>query len=569
MMLRLLSMSAVGGGEWVEMSKERGRGWRARWTGAVEGAGIVEAIPANASESMAGGVALPTDERAGGLRSSGAGASRSVARGTGWTTRSGAGWAVLRPSEVVRREFWLEETALRADPGVMRFEALQHLGSAASDVSWTVRAGVPQGGRVRVELRSVALRQAERACARLEAAGVAPERILDPADVLEVAWRQSLESTMTEPSLILFLGDRESVLIWLDGTARRVRNLALGVRSVVEEVSARIGGADTVSGPGTNPADRLRVARDEEVAATLAARTHLEVSRFFSTAVDQTTDRPGRPGCVWVCGETANVPDFAAALAARLGLPVRAWEASMGDVEWLTEPPLVRRPEWTLLVCGVLRLWQRRREDEAVDACFLPPVQRGRLARRFAHATLMGAAALVTLAAIPPAWHYHRLAHEMADRVRRLDEEVQRLQRIDVENRAALHRLSAERSRVEALHGLASARLRWPRFLGGLEQCLEDVQDAWLDGLHPAGDATTRGSGALHVRVTGCLLASETGPHSGALNELEAEPRVQALLAQVARLPSIERIERERFARTEPGMLRFDLELALSEEALR
>jgi hypothetical protein len=34
-------------------------------------------------------------------------------------------------------------------------------------------------------------------------------------------------------------------------------------------------------------------------------------------------------------------------------------------------------------------------------------------------------------------------------------------------------------------------------------------------------------------------------------------------------LPSIERIERERFARTEPGLLRFDLELALAEEALR
>jgi hypothetical protein len=487
----------------------------------------------------------------------------------GWAGRSGVGWAVLRPSDVVRREFWLEETALRADPGVMRFEALQHLGSAASDVAWNARAGVPQGGRVRVELRSVAVRQAERACERLEAAGVGPERLLDPADVLEAAWRASRESAMVEAGLILFLGEQESVLIWLDDAARRVRNLALGVRSVVEEVAGRLAGADPHGEPAASPVAPLQETRDEEVAATLAARAHLEVSRIFTTAGAQTTDRPARPGGVWVCAESAIAPALVTALALRLGLPVHAWEASGGDAEWLTEPPLARRQEWNVYVGGVLRLWQRRREDEATDACFLPPVRSGRLARRFAHATLMGAAALVTLGAIPPAWHYHRLAKDMADRVRRLDEEVQRLQRIDTENRAALHRLSAERSRVEALQELASARLRWPRFLGGLEQCLEEVEDAWLDGLHPAGDAATRSSGALHVRVTGCLLASETGLQSGALDELEAEPRVQALLAQVARLPSIERIERERFARTEPGMLRFDLELALAEEALR
>lgn len=569
MILRLLSMGVTGGGESVEMSKEGGRGWRARWLG---GAGVVGATglgAAGVSERKEVAAAPALEARAGEHRSVDAGRARSPARWMGWAGRSGVGWAVLRPSDVVRREFWLEETALRADPGVMRFEALQHLGSAASDVAWNARAGVPQGGRVRVELRSVAVRQAERACVRLEAAGVGPERLLDPADVLEAAWRASRESAMVEAGLILFLGEQESVLIWLDDAARRVRNLALGVRSVVEEVAGRLAGADPHGEPAASPPAPLEETRDEEVAATLAARAHLEVSRIFTTAGAQTTDRPARPGGVWVCAESAIAPALVTALALRLGLPVHAWEASGGDAEWLTEPPLARRQEWNVYVGGVLRLWQRRREDEATDACFLPPVRSGRLARRFAHATLMGAAALVTLGAIPPAWHYHRLAKDMADRVRRLDEEVQRLQRIDTENRAALHRLSAERSRVEALQELASARLRWPRFLGGLEQCLEEVEDAWLDGLHPAGDAATRSSGALHVRVTGCLLASETGLQSGALNELEAEPRVQALLAQVARLPSIERIERERFARTEPGMLRFDLELALAEEALR
>ncbi len=569
MILRLLSMGVTGGGESVEMKKERGSRWHARWLGRADVVGAMRTGAAEVADGEQVTAAPAVADRPGDLRSADAGRVRSAARWMAWPARSGVGWAVLRPSDVVRREFWLEETALRADPGVMRFEALQHLGSAASDVAWNVRAGVPLGGRVRVELRSVAVRQAERACEQLEAAGVGPERLLDPADVLEAAWRESWESATVEPGLILFLGEQESVLIWLDGAARRVRNLALGVRSVVEEVAGRRAGAGRQSERGASPADRLEVARDEEVAATLAARAHLEVSRLFTTAGIQTADQPARPVGVWVCGEPASAPAFVATLASRLGLPVHAWEASLGDAEWWTEPPVARRQEWTAYVGGVLRLWRRRREDEAIDACFLPPVRSGRLARRFAHATLMGAAALVTLGAIPPALHYHHLAKDMADRVRRLDEEVQRLQRIDTENRAALHRLSAERSRVEALHELASARLRWPRFLGGLEQCLEEVEDAWLDGLHPAGDAATRSSGALHVRVTGCLLASETGPQSGALDELEAEPRVQALLAQVARLPSIERIERERFARTEPGLLRFDLELALAEEALR
>jgi len=500
-----------------------------------------------------------------------------IDRGGRWTAtwhppgegakRGTAGWGLLRPGEVQRREFGLEEAALRADEAVMRFEAAQHLGAVATDSVWDARPQAVQGGRVRIELRSVALAVAERACVCAEETGITVERLVDPADVLEAAWREGGDPAV-EPCLVLSVGARESVVLWLDDRARRARSVMLGALTTADEVAAR----QLAPNPSVPlPEEQARAARqrlEDEVAATLAARAHLELSRLLSLAGSESTARPARPARVWVQGE--GVPlTFAAMLASRLGLPVQTWPASVPSAAWVTPPPAERRGAWELALLGCVALARGRGGDAAADANFLPPGRSRRLARRVARVTMLGAAALVSVAALPPAWHYHRLAAETADRVRHLSAEVERLRRLDAENRAALQRLDAERARVEALQALASARLRWPQFLGGLELCLEEVEDAWLDGLQPTSGAASPGAGELRVRVTGGLLASESGGSEGSLGELEAEPRVRTLLAQVAGLPSIARIERERFSRAEPGMLRFDLELALVPEALQ
>lgn len=504
-------------------------------------------------------------------------------RGGGWAVRQGpvegpseganrVAWVVLRPGEIQRRDFWLDETVVRADPGVIRFEALQHLGAGAGEVVWTARPQAARCGRVRVELRSVAVRVAERACGRAEARGATVERVLDPADLIEAAWREGGMTRDGESSLVLCIGGHESVLLWLDHGMRRIRSLTLGVGITQEEVLRRSGPMEPdLAGNGAAGGSAAAMGRREaDVAATLAARAHLEVSRLLVLAANEPDAWPSRPVQLWVHGGEALTPAFRAALAARLGLPVDVWTAAgpfsfPGELESGRADPAA----WELEVTGALRLRECRAGDAAMAGNFIPPERSRRLGRRFAQVTALGAAALVTLAALPPAWHYHRLATETAERVQRLSEEVERLQRIDAENQATLQRVTSERSRAEALHTLAVARLRWPRLLGGLEACLEKVEDAWLDGLQPAGDASSRREGELRVRVTGGLLAAESGERASSLGELDAEPRVQALLAQMSRLPSIERIERERFSREEPGLLRFDLELALAREALR
>ena len=171
-----------------------------------------------------------------------------IDRGGRWTAkwrppedsaeRGTVGWGLLRPGEVQRREFGLEEAALRADEGVMRFEAAQHLGAVATDSVWNARPQAVQGGRVRIELRSVALLVAERACVCAEETGIALERLLDPADVLEAAWREGGEPAV-EPCVVLSVGARESVVLWLDDGARRVRSLMLGGSTTADEVAAR------------------------------------------------------------------------------------------------------------------------------------------------------------------------------------------------------------------------------------------------------------------------------------------------------------------------------------------
>lgn len=505
-------------------------------------------------------------------------------RGQGWRARrcretcrsrraDPVAWVVLRAGELQRRDFWLDEAVVRADPGVVPFEALQHLGPAAADVVWTVRPQAAQSGRVRVELRSVARRVAEQACERTEVSGATVERVVDPADLIEAAWWHGGRALDEASSLVLSIGESESLLLWLAPGMRRVRSLTLGARITREEVERRSGptASESSGSPVAGREIEATARLEADVVATLAARAHLEVSRWLALAASEPEGWPTRPARLWVHGgEEALAPGFRAALGARLGLPVNAWTAIPPSLfTWEPEFALRERASWEREIEGVLCLREDRPGDAPMEASFLPPERRRRLTRRFAHVTALGAVALVTVAALPPAWHYHRLAAETADRVRALSAEVERLRRLDAENRAALQRVTAERERVEALQALAEARLQWPRLLGGLEACLEEVEDAWLDGLQAAGDLASRREGGLRIRVTGGLLAAEPGERSASVGELEAEPRVQALLARMSRLPSVARIERERFSRDEPGLLRFDLELALVREALR
>ncbi|MFN5561551.1 MAG: hypothetical protein ACK5CF_12435, partial [Opitutaceae bacterium] len=73
MILRLLSMGVTGGGESVEMKKERGGRWHARWLGRADVVGAMRTGAAEVADGEQVTAAPAVADRPGDLRSADAG----------------------------------------------------------------------------------------------------------------------------------------------------------------------------------------------------------------------------------------------------------------------------------------------------------------------------------------------------------------------------------------------------------------------------------------------------------------------------------------------------------------
>jgi len=475
---------------------------------------------------------------------------------------------VVSHSDVTYRNFQIAEVGHDSLDAVVRFEAAQVLGPGAAEAVWE---GVPMAardGRVEVLLVSAPLARVEGACADLHAVGVRLDRAMDAGLALAHAYRYTFSGETTRAGLIVRVGARTTQLVLIEGSRVQIRALAQGGEMVTRDLAGVLGKnleeAEAWKRRVVAPAGRDLCLQPEEalalarVTGDLAGRLQLEITRFL---VNQR--RPGAevsPVTLHLCGGGTLLPGLAEGLAARLSLPVEPFDPFCRFGWQRAEPPTaIERARAAECVGAALF------DDEALaaqgTASLLPPVRQRVQLSLARHTTLAGAAALLALAGLPPTWHYQRLAEETAASVRTLDAEVQRLQRIHDQNRENLAKIAEARDRMSLMRDLAAARNRWPRFFGELQTCLARVEDAWLDSLHLAKTGPGEKEVPLRFRLTGRLL-DEAGAGLGV--GADAEGRLRTLFTRLEESPFVARVERERFTRIEPGVLQFEMILAMS-----
>jgi type IV pilus assembly protein PilM len=177
------------------------------------------------------------------------------------------------------------------------------------------------------------------------------------------------------------------------------------------------------------------------------------------------------------------------------------------------------------------------------------------------------AAALLAVALLPPIVSNRALAESLGARGAKLNAELQPVRVIAKRNAANLERLKYLREQIAALQRLVDAKASWVAFLGDLQERLEAIEDVWLDHLAilriPAaadGKGSRAAKAQIQLRLSGRLLDAD---HPASKVSAESYARVRALLGSIRNSPFIASLQDEKFDNTQPGMLRFEVTLAI------
>lgn len=470
---------------------------------------------------------------------------------------------LLGPEAVAYRTFQVPDDRGGVPEGVARFEAAQLI-AGATDLIWDILMGPVQGGRADVLLVSTPYPRVESLCAAVEKGRARVEQVLEGASALAATYR-FLHGGTSGAALILRISSRSTQLVLVEGPHLRARTVPVGAEPVTarpfDDVKRPPGEAQVQPARGDRMEEGARASEPGSETSRdlegLAGRLQLEITRFL--VHQRSPGMSGEPVPIFLSGSGAAVPGLGGELAQRLRLPVEFLAAEDGlTVEAGSSEAVRFRYDWPVWLGAALLSLELTPPDSAPN--LLPPARRRARGMRARQVTWAGAAALLAFAGLPPAWHYHTQARATEASVRLLDSEVQRLERLVEHNQAQLRRMEAARARLAVVRELAVARQRWPRFLSELQTCLEQVEDAWLDSLQLDPAQPGEPTPPVRLRMAGRLLDE---PEDAVTVGPESEGRVKALLTHLERSPVVTRIERERFERLEPGVLRFEVVLAM------
>jgi type IV pilus assembly protein PilM len=210
------------------------------------------------------------------------------------------------------------------------------------------------------------------------------------------------------------------------------------------------------------------------------------------------------------------------------------------------------------------------------EASLLPPALTEAVAFRKRQPTLVAAAALLTLALLPPIFYLHRLASAALARVAQVESQLMPLRAIQTRNTENLAKIEDAKKQIAALLGAVETKSNWINFFTDIQTRLVKVEDVWLDKLQivrpplsdlPAPDAAAAdpaakpaGARSSSPSAAGCSMWPTRSPSVSP----EARERVKQLLASFAGSQFIASVENEKFDNNQNGLLRFDFTLVIN-----
>lgn len=413
---------------------------------------------------------------------------------------------------------------------VVRFEAQQNIPYALDDVVWGHAVAGESAHDLDVMLCAAKREAVEALCAAAERSGFRPRVVLPSVCAFRAAVAASASA---EPTLFANLGARSTTFLLVEPPRVHARTVALG------------------SPTKTNTTAEPTAMATEAFAARLAqeiTRSAVHFKRATGAAA------PAR--VVLSGGASRGSPDLATLLAARVHVPVERFEPLAG-VEVSPSGTAADAGQFAAHLVDLVGAARVQFESDASAISLLPPRCSAWENRRRRQPWLVAAAVLAATAFVP-VLDYHRareavLRHQVAA----LDAEIGPLREREARNRANLEKLAALRHQLATLHAIAARRTAWPELLADLQERLAKIEDVWLDRVQLVANGTDL-EAPLRLEVSGRML-DRTNPLASV--SADASRRAARLLASVADSPYVAAVERERFDRSQPGVLRFDVVL--------
>lgn len=454
---------------------------------------------------------------------------------------------------------------------IVAFEAAQNIPYPLDEVVWDHLETADDGLDVEFMLAAAKRDLVEDLCARVEAAGVAVERVLPASLALRRSFTHNYAPDES-PAVVVDVGARSSHVLLVEPGGRFVmRTFTFGgnhlTQTLAEELRLDFASAEALKlqvlgGGGGIPVPDAARAAVERAAAAFATRLQAEVIRSTANFTRQGAPAAAR---LYLAGGGAAFAAARDAIAAGTGVPVERYQP------WrhVTLSPAAEG-EATAKSAAAAQLVGAAVTVRGAAAAFnlVPPALAARGPERRRQWQWLAAAALVVVALLGPAGYFQRRTRAAEAESRRLTAQLQPVRRARAHNEAALAQRAETETQSAALRRVFETRANWRAFFGDLQSRLVKVEDVWLERMQltppPAGGpapAVGAAPPALRLTLSGRLLDRQNPVSQVSRESFE---HVRALLTDLRGSPFVAAVENERFDNTQPGILRFDCTLVIN-----
>ena len=483
---------------------------------------------------------------------------------------------------------------------IVAFEAAENIPYPLSEVIWDYTVVADDGLDIELMLVAAKTETVDGLCMGAAAVGIPTEAAIPAGLALRSAFRYHHPETKG-CAMVANIGARSTNLLFVDGERFHLRTVPIGGNSlthaIAEELRLDFAAAEalkieTLAGRTTLPADSPSRAAVGRAGAQFAERLGLEITRSI---LNYRRNAGGEnPGVLHVAGGGAAIPDLPERLQARLNLETVRFDP-LRRVDLAADARAAGAESAGGALADLVGVAARSLGSAEKEATLLPPAVTAALEFRRRQPILLGAAALLVFALLPPLYFLHQRASATLTEVAKYDSQLMPLRSLQARNDENLRRLGEARARIAALTPAYDGMEAWIGFFADLQQRLVKVEDVWLDRLsvqrsdavatdgaaESAGDALPAATdGADGAAATAAAAMPDPVPPTGPVKltlsgrlldvanpqsrvSAESFERVKQLFTSFSGSRFVAAVENERFDNTQNGLLRFDVTLVL------
>jgi len=422
---------------------------------------------------------------------------------------------------------------------IISFEGQQSIPYPLTDVVWDRMIAGENSHGFNVLLCAAKLDVIDPLCGALAAAGLAPLVLLPSVLALAAGYRER-QPEQALPTLLVNLGARSTTLLLMDQNGLQARSLTLG------------GGVADSAEPA-------------QAAESFANRLVQEITRtllYFGRPLS-----PENSLRLMLTGGAASLPGLAEVLAKQLNVTVHDFDA-VGGSEVGSEAADFNREEHRATFTDVLggAAMQLRAGQPTFN--LLPPRLRQQAGRRRLRPRLAVAAGLAAALVVLAVMHQRKLLATAHAQNVALEHELAPLRASAARSQENQQKTSEAQRQRDAGRKIEEARNGWLHFLGEIQSRFVAAGEVWLERMQLAEasvdhEPSSRTTGQpLRIAFSGLMRIKAGSAPSGSNEHLQ---RIRSLLEDIATLPAVAAVERERFEPASSGQLRFEFVVVLKE----